>query len=654
MSAIVMITFLFRVPLFIMKNRAATIGLMACLLPALARPDVSSYPLTGYSDIFSAPFAFRPQWSPDGFWIVYDNHEQTSSYTTNSYKIYRMHPDGSGNQCLTCSRLEVPLNSGGAQMDITGQYVVFSAEQAQHAEIPANSTITDPGGGIYNDLALLDLSSQRITRMHIVGSGLGGQPVGGTLFPRFSHSGTRIAWGDYLNAGTQDSRFGAWQIAVADFVTYPTPHLENIQTYTPGPRPDVYEIQGWSSDDSALLLSTAPLPGQDDFALDIARFDLSTQQLSQLTFTAGVDGQPAEYEEHAEFTEQGDALAFMSSTGYGIDVNDSLLTWLKTELWIANPDGSQPQQITSFNVPGGQGYNGQRAIVSMLSWSPDASAIVANVFYYPESNSAASSYMRLFSFNTPPPSIGGVISASGFGGAHAAAPGSLVEVYGLRLSAYRDHWGAYFVDGKAPVTVDNVTATVGGVPAYVVYVSPTQVNLQIPSGVTPGAAVPIIVSKNGIPSTAITLAINALEPGLLAPPAFNLNGIQYVAAFHANGSLVGNGKLPGIVSTPAKPGETVVFYGIGFGPVNDLSGKPLPVAGQVVTESNVLVNPVQFFFGTAQRAGTNVYAGISPNYTGLYQFNVTVPADAPNGDLPLKVTLGGTSLPQTLYITVQD
>jgi uncharacterized protein (TIGR03437 family) len=40
------------------------------------------------------------------------------------------------------------------------------------------------------------------------------------------------------------------------------------------------------------------------------------------------------------------------------------------------------------------------------------------------------------------------------------------------------------------------------------------------------------------------------------------------------------------------------------------------------------------------------------NYTGLYQFNVIVPADAPDGDLPLTVTLGGSALPQTLFISV--
>ena len=359
-------------------------SLLLGLLPTPGRADATSYQLTGFTDILSAKYSFRPQWSPDGRWIVFDDHEHTSSYDTNPYKIYRMHPDGSGAECLTCNRPEVPLNSGGAQFDPSGRYLIFSAEQAEHYRLPAKSTATDPGGGIFNDLAILDLQTQKITRLNVVGSALHGQPPGGTLFPRFSHSGARIAWGEYVNKGVAASRFAAWRIVVADFIAGPQPHLENRKTYTPGPRPDIYEIQGWTPDDKALVLSCAPLPGQDDNALDIAQMDLATGRLKQLTFTAGVQGQPAEYEEHAELSPKGDALAFMSSTGYGIDTTRFFITWLKTELWLANADGSQPRKLTNFNVPGKPGYNGQRAVVSMLSWAPDSSSIVANVYYFPD------------------------------------------------------------------------------------------------------------------------------------------------------------------------------------------------------------------------------------------------------------------------------
>jgi uncharacterized protein (TIGR03437 family) len=51
------------------------------------------------------------------------------------------------------------------------------------------------------------------------------------------------------------------------------------------------------------------------------------------------------------------------------------------------------------------------------------------------------------------------------------------------------------------------------------------------------------------------------------------------------------------------------------------------------------------------------YAGFAPGYVGLYQFNIVVPKTAPNGDLPITVTLGPSdlqqTLPQTLYLSVQ-
>lgn len=361
----------------------------------------NSYQLSGFTDIASTSWAFRPQWSFDGNWIVYDDHEHGASYKTNSYKIYRMHPDGSGVECLTCDRPEVPLDSGGAQMDPSGRYVIFTAEQAKHYKL-RSGTANDPGGGIFNDLAVLDLTTQSITRLHVVGSGLNGEGAGGTLFPRFSYSGNEIAWSDYVGAGVSADRFGAWRIMVADFVPTPSPHIENIRTFTPDPRPDFYEIQGWTPDNKSIILSTAPLSGQDDNALDIAELDVATGELKQLTTTSGVNGQPEAYDEHAAISPLGDALAFMSSLGYGINTKTFFITWLRSELWIANADGSAPRQLSFFNTPGNPGYDGRRVTVSMISWAPDASALVANVYYYPDAeNMTGSSYIRVFHFARP-------------------------------------------------------------------------------------------------------------------------------------------------------------------------------------------------------------------------------------------------------------
>jgi len=46
------------------------------------------------------------------------------------------------------------------------------------------------------------------------------------------------------------------------------------------------------------------------------------------------------------------------------------------------------------------------------------------------------------------------------------------------------------------------------------------------------------------------------------------------------------------------------------------------------------------------------YAGLAPNFTGLYQFNVQVPNVPANNAVPITFTVGGTKAPQTLYIAV--
>ncbi len=628
------------------------------LLPAIGRSDVSSYQYTGYTDIFSDPFAFRPQWSPDGQWIVFDDHERNSNYSTNSYKVYRIHPDGSGLECLTCGRTEVPLNSGGPAVDPTGRYVVFTAEQAGHLPLASGSSATDPGGGIFNDVAVLDLQTQNIYRLYVTGSGVSGQPVGGSLFARFSHSGAEIAWGDYISPGANGNGgnwFGVWRILVADFVTTPQPHLANIRSYSPGPRAEFYELQGWAPDDKSLIVSCITMPGQNDNTLDIALIDLINNRLIQLTPTSGMQGQPAAYEEHASMAPGGDAIAVMSSGFYGVNLNQTFLAWLKTDLWLANYDGTSPQQLTFFNTPGHPEYTGQTVLVSMLGWSPDGTRLVGNVYYEPNAGHPdASSHIMIFHFATPSPSLSGIVSASAFGALRSATPGSYVELYGVNLAGRTNQWGTFFNGDHAPSNVDSVTVTFAGQPGYVTYISPGQVNVQVPANAPNSGTVPVVLTYEGKSTPPLPVQMQPLNPGMLAPPAFNVGGKQYVVAQHGDGSYVGGGNIPGVPTTPAKPGETITFYGIGFGPAIDASGAFLPLAGQVIRSANTLVNQVQFLFGASREPGRITYDGMAPTFTGLYQFNVTIPNDIPNGDVSLVVLLNGSSVPQNLVISVHN
>jgi uncharacterized protein (TIGR03437 family) len=107
------------------------------------------------------------------------------------------------------------------------------------------------------------------------------------------------------------------------------------------------------------------------------------------------------------------------------------------------------------------------------------------------------------------------------------------------------------------------------------------------------------------------------------------------------------GAMPGVTSRPAKPGDIVTLYGIGFGPV-----VPDIPAGQLVKQSNILASSFQMSVGGMPAEVQ--YAGLAPNYTGLYQFDITVPNVAAGDAAPLTFTVGGISGTQTLNIAVQN
>jgi uncharacterized protein (TIGR03437 family) len=122
-----------------------------------------------------------------------------------------------------------------------------------------------------------------------------------------------------------------------------------------------------------------------------------------------------------------------------------------------------------------------------------------------------------------------------------------------------------------------------------------------------------------------------------------------VVALFADGAYVlPVGAIPGLTSRPAQPADEIVLYGIGFGPVT-----PSLPAGQLVEQANTLASNFAMSIG-----GTPVvnvaYSGLAPNYTGLYQFNVVVPAKVGTGAVPLTFTVGSAAGTQKLYLAVSN
>jgi len=255
--------------------------------------------------------------------------------------------------------------------------------------------------------------------------------------------------------------------------------------------------------------------------------------------------------------------------------------------------------------------------------------------------------ISLTSSATPAINTGGIVSASAFGEFTSAAPGAWVEIYGLNLAVDTRGWTIDDFDGiNAPTSLDGTYVTIAGQQAFVDFISPGQVNALIPSNVPTGAQQLTVTTPAGT-TAPYTITIKPVAPGLLAPPNFNIGGTAYVVAFFPDYSYVlPTGAISGLTSRPAKPGDIIVLYGVGFGPVT-----PDIPAGQLVQEANSLATAFHLFIGGVECQVQ--YDGLAPSYTGLYQFNIVVPS-VPSGNQPLTFTVDGVNGTQTLYVAIAE
>jgi uncharacterized protein (TIGR03437 family) len=245
------------------------------------------------------------------------------------------------------------------------------------------------------------------------------------------------------------------------------------------------------------------------------------------------------------------------------------------------------------------------------------------------------------------PSLTGVISAGAFGARTNFASGSWLELYGSNLSTVTKEWTAQDFQGSdAPQSLDRVRVTVNGKPAFPRFISSGQVNVQAPADDAVGP-VAITLTNCAQSSGATMLNKDTAAPGMLAPPSFVVGGKQLLVALFLDGvTFVGN--IPGVPSRPAKPGEMIVTYGIGFG-----ATEPFYAPGTIAAGLNSLVEPLAVTVGGVQLPPANItYKGLAPGFIGLYQFNLVIP-DVPDGDAPVTISVGGRTVPQTLFLPVK-
>jgi len=203
-------------------------------------------------------------------------------------------------------------------------------------------------------------------------------------------------------------------------------------------------------------------------------------------------------------------------------------------------------------------------------------------------------------------------------------PGSWALVKGTGLSNVTRIWNlADFSGNNLPTSLSGVQLTVNNIPAAIYYIDSSQINFQVPSGVTGQAA--IQVHYAGASSNTLTTTAATSAPGLFP----NIQGSSaYPAAVFFDGTYVG--------SRAAKPGDVIALFATG------LEAEP---AGMIPTAT--AIQGVTVTLGTtvipASYAGQTVYAG-------EFQINFTVPNLAA-GAYAVSIHLNNASSPQTVNTT---
>jgi hypothetical protein len=208
----------------------------------------------------------------------------------------------------------------------------------------------------------------------------------------------------------------------------------------------------------------------------------------------------------------------------------------------------------------------------------------------------------------------------------ALAPGTIVAIYGQNLAAQVSQPTSI----PLPTASNGTSVIIGGMPAPLYYVSPGQVNAQVPFELAPGNQYDVIISANGALTTPQPIQLSAAAPGLAAFSDGTL------IAQHSDGTLVG-------LTSPAKAGEYLVAYLAGLG------GTTVPVTSGAASPTSPLAQPSNTPVLTIDGAQSPfLFAGLTPGLVGLYQINFQVPASLPAGDIKIVVSQNGQASNQTV------
>lgn len=248
---------------------------------------------------------------------------------------------------------------------------------------------------------------------------------------------------------------------------------------------------------------------------------------------------------------------------------------------------------------------------------------------------------------------GGTVNAASNAAGQPVAAGSLVSIYGSNFAA------GLALASSVPLstTLGSTSVTINGIPAPLDFVSPGQINAQVPFNVLPAGqngAVSVVVTNNGVPSPADPVVINQTGPGVFG--AGTSSGTYAIAYFGVatDPRFLSYAWPPntinGLTTYLAKPGDVLTVYATGLGAVNptEPNGSAPVYDTPIQTKNTVAATTVLIGNVNAQV----LFSGLNPYFPGVYQLNIEVPQVPPGNAVPIQIQIGGVTSAASVFIGV--
>lgn len=233
------------------------------------------------------------------------------------------------------------------------------------------------------------------------------------------------------------------------------------------------------------------------------------------------------------------------------------------------------------------------------------------------------------------PTINSVVSAADLNS--PAAPGGLISVLGTNLSGTNQATS----EMPLPTIINDSCLTVNGQPVHMMFVSPGQVNAQMPAQAT-GTVTITMHTPGGVSNTYTLKVLTAAPAVFLSATAGDQTNLPAIVRY-ANGLVVTS-------TNPVHRGDILTIYLTGLGAVNPSVDDGAP--GAVSPLSTTLTDPSVHIGGSGAPV---LFSGLVPGYVGLYVLNVSVPSSTPQGlSVPLTITAGGYTYSQNVRVVQQE